>query len=54
MKSSITDAPFPGALFAIDGTLCMLPARGSHEFVGCKSLPQIHVLVVCDWSIAHG
>ena len=52
MKSNITDEPFPGALFAMDGTLCMLPARGSHnEFVGRKSLPQINVLVVCDWNM---
>ena len=52
MKSNITEEPFPGALFAMDGTLCMLPARGSHnEFVGRKSLPQINVLVVCDWNM---
>ena len=46
------DAPFPGALFAMDGTLCMLTTKGKHnEYVGRKSLPQMNVLVVCDWNM---
>ena len=32
------DAPFPGALFAMDGTLCILTTKGKHnEYVGRKS-----------------
>ena len=46
------DAPFPGALFAMDGMLCMLTTKGKHnEYVGRKSLPQMIVLVVCNWNI---
>ncbi len=42
----------PGALFAMDETLCMLMTKGKHnEYVGRKSLPQMIVLVVCDWNM---
>ena len=52
MRCSMMDAPFPGALFAMDGTLCMLTTKGKHnEYVGRKSLPQMSVLVVCDWNM---
>lgn len=52
MRCSMMDAPFPGALFAMDGTLCMLTTKGKHnEYVGRKSLPQMNVLVVCDWNM---
>ena len=52
MRCSMMDAPFPGALFAMDGTLCMSTAKGKHnEYVGRKSLPQMNVLVVCDWNM---
>ena len=38
MRCSMMDAPFPGALFAMDGTLCMLTTKGKHnEYVGRKS-----------------
>ena len=29
MRCSMMDAPFPGALFAMDGTLCMLTTKGN-------------------------
>ena len=46
------DAPFPGALFAMDGMMCMLTTKGKHnEYIGRKSLPQMNVLVVCDWNM---
>ena len=52
MRYSMMDAPFPGALLAMDGTLCMLTTKGKHnEYVGRKSLPQMTVLVVCDWNM---
>ena len=51
MRSNETKQPMPGALFAMDGTLCRLPHRGKYnEFVSRKSQPQINVLVVCDWN----
>lgn len=51
MRSNELKQPMPGALFAMDGTLCRLPHRGKYnEFVSRKSQPQINVLVVCDWN----
>ena len=51
MRSNEMKQPMPGALFAMDGTLCRLPHRGKYnEFVSRKSQPQINVLVVCDWN----
>ena len=52
MRCSMMDAPFPGVLFAMDGTLCMLTTKGKHnEYVGRKSLPQMIVLIVCNWNM---
>ena len=52
MRCSMMDAPFPGALFAMDGMMCMVTTKGKHnEYVGRKSLPQMNVLVVCDWNM---
>lgn len=51
MWSHMTQQPMPGALFAIDGTLCRLFHKGKYnEFVSRKSQPQMNMLVLCDWN----
>lgn len=43
--------PFPGALFAIDGTLCKLPVKGRRNDFYCrKGYACLNVQVVCDWN----
>ena len=52
LKCRRTGKPFPGALFAIDGTLCKLAVKGRRNDFYCrKGYACLNVQVMCDWNM---
>jgi len=50
MYSSIVKSPFPGALFALDGTLINLLYKGKdNSNYTRKGAAQLNVQIICDW-----
>ena len=51
LESRNVRRPFPGGLFAIDGTLCRCAEKGRRNDFYCrKGYACINVQVVCDWN----
>lgn len=52
MRCRNTGMPFPGALFALDGTHVRLAVKGrSNDFYGHKGYASLNVQVMCDWQM---
>ena len=52
MRCRNTGMPFPGALFALDGTHVRLAVKGRrNDFYGHKGYASLNVQVMCDWQM---
>ena len=52
LKCRRTGKPFPGAVFALDGTMCKLKVKGRRNDFYCrKGFACLNVQVMCDWNM---